>query len=141
MTTRQKKIQVPTYKGLSVEEIMKLDIKSVGKYTCSRVARKIRRGLPDKQLHLLEKVRKVRDFNKTAAKPKIIKTHLRDMVVMPEMVGMTISCYNGKQFIPIECKHNMLGMYLGEFAQTYKMVKHGKAGVGATRGSSSVSLK
>lgn len=120
---------------------MKLDLNSIGKYTRARVNRKIRRGLSKKQLYFIEKVRKVREFNKTAAKPKILKTHLRDMIVTPEMVGLTVSCYNGKQFIPIEVKHNMLGMYLGEFAASYKIVKHGKAGIGATRGSTAVSLK
>ncbi|CAL5997505.1 Ribosomal_protein S15 [Hexamita inflata] len=120
---------------------MKLDLKEIGQYTRARVQRKLTRGLSTKQLHFMEKVRKTRDFNKTAPKPKIIKTHLRDMIVTPEMVGMTISCYNGKQFIPIEVKHNMLGMYLGEFAMSYKSVKHGKAGIGATRGSTAVSLK
>lgn len=63
------------------------------------------------------------------------------MIIFPEMIGTTIYCHTGKTFIPIECKANMVGMYLGEFAQSYKMVKHGKAGIGATRGSSSTSLK
>lgn len=140
-TGRVKQIAVPEYKGLTVEKVMKLKLEEIPQYTRSRIGRKLRRGLSEKQLHFIEKVRKVRDQNKNAAKPKVLKTHLRDMIVTPEMIGMTISCYNGKQFIPIEVKHNMLGMYLGEFAQTYKMVKHGKAGIGATRGSSSVSLK
>jgi len=138
---KQKKIIVPTFKGLTVQQVMKLDLKDIGKFTRARVTRKLKRGLSQKQLHFLEKVRKIRDFNATAAKPKLLKTHLRDMICTPEMVGMTINVYTGKAFVPVEVKHNMLGMYLGEFALSYKPVKAGKAGIGATRGSTAISLK
>ena len=141
MPEKEKKLAISKFKGLNVEEVMKLELKDIGKYTNARVKRKLRRGLTERELRLVEKCRKIKDQNKNAAKPKIVKTHLRSMVIVPDMIGMTISCHNGKVFIPIEVRHNMLGMPLGEFAQTYKMVKHGKAGVGATRGSSSVSLK
>lgn len=63
------------------------------------------------------------------------------MIITPDMVGLTIAVHTGKVYVPVEVKHNMLGMYLAEFALSYKPVKHGKAGVGATRGSSAVSLK
>ncbi|KAH0573752.1 Ribosomal protein S15 [Spironucleus salmonicida] len=138
---KQKRLQVPTHKGLTVEQIMDLPIDKVGYYTRARVARKLRRGLSPQQLYFLEKVRKARIVKQKTGKSKVLKTHLRDMIILPDMVGLTIAVHNGKIFTPVEVKHNMLGQYLAEFSLSYKIVKHGKAGVGATRGSSSVSLK
>ncbi len=60
---------------------------------------------------------------------------------MPEMVGNIVGVYNGKVFNPVEIKFDMIGRYLGEFSLSYKPTKHGKAGVGATKGSAHTSLK
>jgi small subunit ribosomal protein S19 len=70
-----------------------------------------------------------------------IKTHARDMIILPEMVGLTIHVHNGKDFVPVEIKPEMIGHYLGEFAITNKPVKHGEPGIGATRSSMYVPLK
>ena len=68
-------------------------------------------------------------------KPKGIKTHLRNCIVVPEMVGSNVNIYNGKTFVPVEIKADMVGYYLAEFSLSYKPVTHGKLGVGATRSS------
>merc|ERR1712159_64427 len=68
-------------------------------------------------------------------KPVPVKTHYRNMVVVPEMIGAIVAIYNGKEYMPIEMKFNMIGKYLGEFAMSYKPTRHGKPGVGATKGS------
>ncbi len=60
---------------------------------------------------------------------------------MPEMVGNFVGVYNGKTFNPVEVKFDMIGRYLGEFSLSYKPTRHGKAGVGATKGSAHTSLK
>jgi len=70
-----------------------------------------------------------------------IKTHARDMVVLPEMVGLTIHVHNGKEFVPVKIEPEMIGHYLGEFAITNKPVKHGTPGIGASRSSMYVPLK
>lgn len=70
-----------------------------------------------------------------------IKTHCRDMIILPEMVGLTIHVHNGKEFVPVEIKPEMIGHYLGEFAITNKPVKHGTPGIGASRSSMYVPLK
>ena len=70
-----------------------------------------------------------------------VKTHLRDAVVMPEMIGNVVSIYNGKSFVPVEIKFDMIGRYLGEFAITYKPTRHGRPGVGATKGSQHTAQK
>jgi small subunit ribosomal protein S19 len=72
---------------------------------------------------------------------KPIRTHARDMVILPEMVGTTIAVHNGKEFVPVEIVPEMIGHRLGEFAITNKRVVHGRPGVGATKSSMYVPLK
>uniref|UniRef100_A0A9J7ZK81 40S ribosomal protein S15 n=1 Tax=Cyprinus carpio carpio TaxID=630221 RepID=A0A9J7ZK81_CYPCA len=74
-------------------------------------------------------------------KPEVVKTHLRDMVILPEMVGSMVGVYNGKTFNQVEIKPEMIGHYLGEFSITYKPVKHGRPGIGATHSSRFIPLK
>ncbi|MGA9085703.1 MAG: ribosomal protein S19 family protein, partial [Methanoregula sp.] len=70
-----------------------------------------------------------------------VRTHLREMIVMPEMIGKSIEIYNGKEFLKVEFQPEAVFHYLGEFALTRKRVTHGSAGIGATRGSKYVPLK
>jgi small subunit ribosomal protein S19 len=70
-----------------------------------------------------------------------IRTHCRDMIILPEMVGLTIHVHNGKDFVPVEITTEMIGHYLGEFAITNKKVVHGAPGLRATRSSMYVPLK
>ena len=74
-------------------------------------------------------------------KPKPIKTHLRDCIVLPQMVQGIINIHTGKTFNSIEVKPEMIGYYLGEFSMTYKRVTHGKPGVGATHSSKFTPIK
>jgi small subunit ribosomal protein S15e len=74
-------------------------------------------------------------------KPKPVRTHLRNIIIVPEMIGSIISVYNGKFVIQIEIKPEMIGHYLGEFSFTYKPVKHGRPGIGATHSSRFIPLK
>lgn len=74
-------------------------------------------------------------------KPAVVKTHLRDMIVVPDMIGANIGIYNGKTFNQVEIKPEMIGHYLGEFSCTYKPTKHGKPGIGATHSSRFIPLK
>ena len=69
------------------------------------------------------------------------RIHAADMIVLPEMVGFTFCVHNGKEFVPIEIKEEMIGHFLGEFVVTNKPVKHGTPGIGASRSSMYVPLK
>jgi small subunit ribosomal protein S15e len=83
-------------------------------------------------------IRKLIDAKKKCEnheKPKPIKTHLRDCIILPQMVNSSIKIHNGQNFKSIEIKPEMIGYYLGEFAPTYKKVNHGRPGVGATKNS------
>ena len=78
---------------------------------------------------------------KKLEKKKPIKTHNRSLVIVPGMVGMTIGIHNGRGFERVEITTEMLGHRLGEFSLTRGLVKHGTAGIGATRSSASRSVK
>ena len=70
-----------------------------------------------------------------------LKTHLRDLIVLPSMVLSVVNVHTGKEFVPVEIKPEMVGYYLGEFAQSYKRVNHGRPGVGATHSSKFAPIK
>ncbi|XP_063646495.1 small ribosomal subunit protein uS19-like [Pan troglodytes] len=74
-------------------------------------------------------------------KPEVVKTHLRDMIILPEMVGSMVGVHNGKTFNQVEVKPKVIGHYLGEFSITYKPVKQCRSGIGATHSSRFIPLK
>ena len=106
----------------------------------SRQRRSLQRGLTPEQRILLEKLRKAREAAKEG-KEVAIKTHVRDLIILPEMVGMKVMVHNGKEFVAMTIRPEMLGHYLGEFAITNKPVRHGTPGIGASRSSMYVPLK
>ena len=77
----------------------------------------------------------------TGEKPEPVRTHLRNMVIIPEMIGSILGVYNGKTFNQVEIKPDMIGHYLAEFSISYKPVGHGKPGIGATNSSRFIPLK
>ncbi len=125
------------YRGYTIDELKKMPIDKFIALLPSNARRPLLRGLSKEQSVLLEKVRKSAKTGST----KVIKTHCRDMVVLPEMVGLTIAVHNGKEFVPIKITPEMIGHKLGEFAYTNKRVVHGSPGIGASRSSMYVPLK
>jgi|TARA_Y100000310_G_scaffold167546_2_gene167354 small subunit ribosomal protein S19 len=122
------------YRGKTVEELKELDVREFSKYLKSRQRR-----------FVLRKFQEIEKFIKRAetkiSKNKPIRTHQRDLVIVPKMIGMKLYIYNGKNFVMVEVIGEMLGHKFGEFAPTRARIKHGKAGVGATKGSRSKSKK
>uniref|UniRef100_A0A670J116 40S ribosomal protein S15 n=1 Tax=Podarcis muralis TaxID=64176 RepID=A0A670J116_PODMU len=90
---------------------------------------------------LLKRLRKAKKEVLPMEKPEVVKTHLRDMIILPEMVGSMVGVYKGKTFSQVELKPEMIGHYLGEFSITYKPVKHSRPGIGATHSSRFIPLK
>lgn len=125
------------YRGIALEELQKMELKDLVKLLPARQRRSLKRGLTDEQKIFMIKVRKYKE----AKKNKPIKTHCRDMIVLPEMVGLTIQVHRGKEFVPVVIIEKMIGHYLGEFALTRKQVAHSAPGIGATKSSSAVSVK
>ena len=130
-----------TYRGYTIEELSGMDLwpseesesQSVIELLPSRARRSIGRGLSLENEHFLERMR--RTSNRT------VRTHRRDIPILPEFVGKRIAIYNGQNFVEIDIKPEMIGHYLGEFAITRRSVAHSGPGVGATRSSKHVALK
>ena len=116
-----------TYKGLTVEELKKLGVREFAKYLRSRQRRTVLR-----QFQKIEKF--INRSREKQSKDKRIRTHQRDLVIVPQMVGMKISIYNGNTFVLVDVAGEMLGHKFGEFAPTRNRVKHSSAGVGGTKG-------
>ena len=120
------------YRGMTMEELKALSLQEFMKLVPSRERRKLKRGFKHPEKKLLAK----------AGRPgKPPRTHRRDMVVTPQIIGKTILVYNGKEFQHVEIVPEMIGHRLGEFSQTRSKVKHSSPGMGATRSSKFVSLK
>ncbi len=129
-----------TYRGFTLEQLQEMSMDEFIMLLPARQRRSLQRGLSPEQRTLLAKVRKAKEAMRKGQNITI-KTHARDMVILPEMVGLTIHVHNGKEFVPVEIKPEMIGHYLGEFAITNKPVKHGTPGIGASRSSMYVPLK
>nr|AQS32010.1 hypothetical protein [uncultured archaeon]AQS32305.1 hypothetical protein [uncultured archaeon] len=125
------------YRGKSIEDLKKISIEEFILLSTSRARRSLKRGFTPSQKKLIEKIKKA----KSGVYKKQIKTHCRDIIIIPDMLGLTISVYQGKEFTPVTITEEMLGHYLGEFTQTRVKVKHSAPGIGATKSSASVSVK
>jgi small subunit ribosomal protein S19 len=124
------------YRGKTLEELKEMTADEFSKLLTARERRALRRANP-RYRKLLEKVRKVISENKD----KVIKTHVREAVILPEWVGLKFGVHNGKEFKVVEIKPEMIGFRLGDFSHTTGRVIHSGPGVGATRGSKYIPLK
>lgn len=129
-----------SYRGHTLEEVQGMSMDEFIRILPSRLRRSLQRGLTPQQRILLENIRKAKEALKTGAKIAV-KTHVRDMAILPEMVGLRILVHTGKEFAAVDVAPEMIGHYLGEFAMTNKPVRHGTPGIGASRSSMYVPLK
>lgn len=121
------------YKGKGPEEIGKMSVEDFTAIIPSRLRRSLKRGITLDQKKLLNRIRD--------NPGKFHRTKSRDLVIVPELIGVKLGVYSGKEYVPIEIKPEMLGHRLGEFVPTRKQVKHSAPGFGATRSSKFVPLK
>jgi small subunit ribosomal protein S19 len=129
------------YKGYELDKLRAMDIKEFSKLVTARIRRSLNRGFTESQKTLLENIKIAIAQIHAGKEPKLIKTHCRDMVILPSMVGLKFGVHNGREFMIVEIKPDMLGHVLGEFTYNRKRVEHHSPGVGATRGSSFVPTK
>jgi small subunit ribosomal protein S19 len=120
------------FRGKTTEELQKMSLEEFAKLVPSRQRRNLLRGFDDIEKNFLEKIRR---------SDKPVKTHIREMVIIPEMLYKRILVHNGKEWIAVDIKPEMLGHRLGEFALTRKKVTHSAPGVGATKSSKFLPLK
>jgi len=128
------------YRGYTLDQLQNMSMDEFINLLPSRQRRSLHRGLKPEQRILLEKIRKAKEASRQGSS-KTVKTHVRDIIILPEMVGTTLLVHNGKEFVSVGIKPEMVGHYLGEFAVTNKPVKHGTPGIGASRSSMYVPLK
>jgi len=129
-----------SFMGYTVDQMGKMSMDKLIELLPSRQRRSLKRGLPVRQKKLLKNIREAK--KELEAGNKItIKTHCRDMIILPEMLGVTLGVHNGKEFVPVEITPEMIGHYLGEFALPRKKVSHGAPGVGSTKSSLYVPLR
>jgi ribosomal protein S19(archaeal)/S15(eukaryotic) len=122
------------YRGNTMDELLAMSFEEVLELMPSRSRRTYLRGLNYEQQLLFD--------NLKAAEPgEVVRTHRRDLPIIPQFVGKTVSVYNGKEFKDVEIKPEMIGCFIGEFIVTRKTPQHSGPGVGATRSSKFMPLK
>lgn len=119
------------YRGHSLEALQQLSLNELMPLLASRARRCLKRGFTEQQKTLMKKLKTKNN----------VETHIRDLIILPEVVGKTIKIHNGKEFIPVLIEPDMIGHSLGEFTYNRKKVTHSAPGIGATKSSASASVK
>ena len=120
-----------TYRGKLLEELKEMDIKDFIKLLPSRERRSLKRGFTEECKILM------RELNKKDN----VKTHCRELIILPKIVGKRLRVHNGKEFVIIIIEPEMIGHRLGDLVLTRKGVSHSSPGIGATKSSSNISVK
>ncbi len=128
------------YRGYNLKELQQISMDDFIQLLPARKRRSMLRVPPDEQRKLREKIWKARRA-KEQGRVITIKTHCRETIVLPEMVGLTIHVHNGREFVPVEITPEKIGRVLGEFSITNKRVNHGTPGIGASKSSMYVPLR
>ncbi len=125
------------YRGVPQGELESASLDRLFKLLNARQRRSLTRGITDSKRKLIAEIKAAKAGK--VANP--IKTHLRDLIILPSMVGITVNVFSGKEFVPVQMRTEMIGHYLGEYVITNRKVSHGAPGVGASRSSLYVPLK
>ena len=120
------------YRGKTLGELKNVDLNEFIDMLPARQRRSLKRGFTEQEKILLREIR---------SKKIDIKTHCRDMIILPEMIGKNVRVHNGKEFVRVMIEDEMIGHLLGEFAMTRKTVSHSAPGIGSTKSSSNISVK
>ncbi len=109
------------FRGINLEKLKELELREFAKLVKSRSRRSILRN--DDVINKFIKKCEIR-----TASGGQIKTHDREMIIVPKMVGLSIFVHNGKEFQKVDITEFMLGHRFGEFSMTRKVAKHSKLG-------------
>ena len=125
------------YQGIDLKELEKMPMTQLFQLFPSRARRSLTRGINDGKRKLIEEIK----LTKSGNLKNPIRTHIRDLIILPYMVGIQVNVFSGKEFVPVNISPEMISHYLGEYVITNKRVSHGAPGVGASRSSLYVPLK
>ncbi|MGA1793344.1 MAG: 30S ribosomal protein S19 [Thermoplasmatota archaeon] len=120
------------YRGKTLEELQAMTLEEFTDLLPARARRTVTRGMQSKNPKF---------FKHLERGDEVIKTHSRDIVILPGMVNKKLAIHDGKQFVEVMVTPEMIGHTAGEFALTRRQVKHTGVGVGATRSSKYMPLK
>lgn len=123
------------FRGLDEEQLKAVSMDEFIRMLPSRMRRSLTRGLPEEHRKLIEKIRSWQPGDKP------LKTHSRNMIILPEMIGKTVHVFSGRDFIEVQIDLKKVGHYLGEYSITNSPVRHGRPGIGASRSSMYIPLK
>jgi len=126
-----------TYRGLPQKELEELPLDKLLVLFPARIRRSLTRGINDNKRKLIGEIKATKEGKLKTP----INTHLRDLIILPYMIGTTVNVFSGKEFVPVTITSEMVSHYLGEYVITNKRVSHGAPGVGASRSSLYVPLK
>ena len=138
---KKKSFKKQIYRGVELDKLLEMNTEQVVQLMNARQKRRFKHGIHGKYDRLIKKLRIAKKEAVIGEKPKGVKTHLRNAIIVPEMCGSIVDVYGGKYWNPVEVKADMVGSYLAEYSMTYKPIRHGKVGVGATRSSKFTSLR
>ena len=120
-----------SYRGKSLDELQKMSIQDFAKLIPARQRRSLLQQDEARQTF----------YARLKKKGNNVKTHSRDVVIVPWMVGKMVHIHSGKEFVPVSIQSEMVGHFLGEFVLTRRRVAHNAPGIGATKSSANVSVK
>ncbi len=123
-----------TYRGYTLEEMKAMTLEEIVELLPARARRSFVRGIDEERMTFIEKLR-------SNGGEGAVRTHCRDVPILPDFVGKKVAVHNGREFVSVDIKPEMIGHYIGEFAMTRKSVVHSGPGVGATRSSKFMPLK
>ena len=126
-----------SYRGIAQKDLENMSLEKLFQLFNSRQRRSLTRGITDSKRKLIEEIKAA----KAGKQSNPIKTHCRDLIILPYMVGIPVNVFSGKDFVPVHITAEMIGHFLGEYVITNKRVSHGAPGVGASRSSLYVPLK
>ncbi len=132
-----------TFRGLELEQLLDLNQTELLNFVNARARRRMKRATSSgpKYMALIKKIQAAKAKCGPLDRPEPVKTHLRNALIVPEMIGGQVAVYNGKVFNIVMISGEMVGMYLGEFSITYRPVRHGRPGMGSTNSSRFIPLK
>ena len=93
-----------TYRCVDLDQLLDMSYEQLMQLYSAHQRRRLNRGLRRKQHSLLKRLRKAKKDAPSMEKPEVVKTHLRNMIILPEMVGSMVGVYNGKTFNQVEIK-------------------------------------
>ena len=128
---KRKPFKKQIYRGIEIDKLLEMNTENIVALFKSGQRRRFKHGIHPKYDRLIKKLKTSVKNTPHGEKPKAVKTHLRNAIIMPEMVGSVVAIYNGKAFQNVEIKGEMIGHYLAEFALSYRPVFHGRPGVGS----------